>query len=156
MIIISGKSGFFPTDYVQIVSNVTSTPQSTPTVFQNSIPRPQLLDNSSSQFDQNIIAPSTTQQGIGSKTINPHPSQEICTATVIFDFPGTGPNEMPLKLGETIDVIKKGPPGGWSKGKLGAFPTDYVKFNSTATLIPAKNTSLDLLNDIIMPKPSGR
>jgi hypothetical protein len=39
---------------------------------------------------------------------------------------------MPLRIGEIIEVVKRGPAGGWCKGKNGAFPTDYVEFISTA------------------------
>lgn len=49
-------------------------------------------------------------------------------AKVMFDFSGTGKGEMPLKAGTTIDVVTRGPAGGWSKGAAGAFPTDYVQF----------------------------
>ena len=49
-------------------------------------------------------------------------------AKVLYDFAGSGKNEMALKVGSTIEVVQKGPKGGWSKGSLGAFPTDYVQF----------------------------
>ena len=50
-------------------------------------------------------------------------------AKVLYDFPGTGSStEMSLKAGEVIEIVQKGPPGGWSKGVRGAFPTDYVQF----------------------------
>jgi hypothetical protein len=49
-------------------------------------------------------------------------------ARALYDFAGTGKNEMPMKKGEIIDVVLRGPAGGWSKGSKGAFPTDYVEF----------------------------
>lgn len=55
-------------------------------------------------------------------------SAALLKAKALFDFAGTGKNEMPLKRGEIFDVVLKGPAGGWSKGSKGAFPTDYVEF----------------------------
>eukprot|EP00981_Chlorochromonas_danica_P001075 scaffold246_cov181-Ochromonas_danica.AAC.9 len=55
-------------------------------------------------------------------------SSAVVKAKALFDFAGTGKNEMPLKRGEIFDVVLKGPAGGWSKGAKGAFPTDYVEF----------------------------
>jgi hypothetical protein len=46
----------------------------------------------------------------------------------LFDFAGAGKHEMPLKAGDLIDIIQRGPAGGWSKGCSGSFPTDYVQF----------------------------
>jgi hypothetical protein len=43
---------------------------------------------------------------------------------------------MALRKGEMVDVILRGPAGGWSKGSRGAFPTDYVDFiNAETTLV---------------------
>ncbi len=58
----------------------------------------------------------------------PVASSSTLRAKVMFDFSGTGKGEMPLKVGTTIDVVTRGPAGGWSKGAAGAFPTDYVQF----------------------------
>jgi hypothetical protein len=57
-------------------------------------------------------------------------------AKVLFDFAGTGKNEMALTAGSIIDISQKGPKGGWSKGLLGAFPTDYVQFIDDVILPP--------------------
>ena len=57
-----------------------------------------------------------------------HHSSAGIQAEVLFDYKGDQKNSMPLKKGEIIDVTHRGKPGGWSKGKNGAFPTDYVKF----------------------------
>ena len=35
---------------------------------------------------------------------------------------------MPLRAGETIEVVRRGPAGGWSKGLTGAFPADFVEY----------------------------
>ena len=120
---------------MQVIINVAPAQQPIiqPIQAQQSIPQPQLI--SASQ-------PNPAAQQRASIT-NPT-SAQILTATVLFAFPGTGPNEMPLKLGETIEIVKRGPPGGWSKGKSGAFPTDYVKFIEP---VPATASSIpDLLN----------
>lgn len=64
-------------------------------------------------------------------------------AKVLFDFTASGPTEMSLKAGETIEIVQKGPPGGWSRGARGAFPTDYVEFIATpqTKLVPTPLTS---------------
>ena len=49
-------------------------------------------------------------------------------ARVLFAFQATKPGEMALMQGETVDILIRGPPGGWCKGVRGAFPTDYVEF----------------------------
>ena len=61
---------------------------------------------------------------------------------------------MSLVTGEIIEVVRRGPPGGWSKGLRGAFPTDYVEFlpqppMSSSSAIPTKaavSSSVDLLS----------
>jgi hypothetical protein len=35
---------------------------------------------------------------------------------------------MRLKVGDLIEIVQRGPAGGWSKGSAGSFPTDYVQF----------------------------
>ena len=73
----------------------------------------------------------------------------IVKALVMFDFAGTGPNEMALRAGEVIDVVKRGAPGGWCKGKLGAFPTDYVEFKvptpplTSGSQVPVNSTLIN-------------
>jgi Variant SH3 domain len=61
-------------------------------------------------------------------------SSNTVRARVLFNFSGDGPNQMKLTAGETIEVITRGPPGGWCTGVRGAFPTDYVEvMNGGAT-----------------------
>jgi hypothetical protein len=71
----------------------------------------------------------------------------------MFDFPGTGPNEMRLKAGDVVEVTERGPSGGWCKGLTGAFPTDYVEFIldsqvPAVSTIHAATTNRTSLNDI--------
>lgn len=103
----------------------------------------------------------------------PSAATQKLQARALYDFAGTGPNEMPLKAGSIIDIISRGPAGGWTKGSNGAFPTDYVEFlpsttvaNSTKT--PVQQTKLDpsaisspkkdlnsfndLMNEPVLPK----
>jgi hypothetical protein len=49
-------------------------------------------------------------------------------ARVLFDFHAPNAESMSLVKGDVVDVITRGPPGGWSMGVRGAFPTDYVEF----------------------------
>jgi hypothetical protein len=35
----------------------------------------------------------------------------------LFDFSPTAPNQLPLQKGESIEVLKHGPTGGWSHGR---------------------------------------
>ena len=62
------------------------------------------------------------------KSHHHHAHPVIIQAEVVFDYKGDQKNSMPLRKGEIIEVTQRGKPGGWSKGKNGAFPTDYVKF----------------------------
>ena len=67
------------------------------------------------------------------------PEEEfVSRARVLFDFPGSGENEMKLRKGDVVNVLKKGTPGSWCKGESGAFPTDYVEFISAETNIDTK------------------
>ena len=70
------------------------------------------------------------------------PVSSALMAKVLFNFAGTGANEMPLTAGETVEVVQRGKPGAWSKGLRGSFPTDYVQFiesaDSTAVVAPKK------------------
>ena len=57
--------------------------------------------------------------------------------TVIYDFPGDGPYQIPLKVGETV-VIMFESTNGWLKGYVvgredqhGIFPTSFVEPEST-------------------------
>jgi len=43
---------------------------------------------------------------------------EKLTAKALYDFSGSGPNEMSFKAGETFEVLEKGPAGAWSKVRL--------------------------------------
>ena len=85
----TGKQGYFPSDYVEILPE----------------------------------APTTAQ------VIPPQPAvTEKLKAKAMFDFAGSGKNEMPLKVGQIVEVVQRGKPGAWTKGSHGAFPTDYVQF----------------------------
>jgi len=79
----TGKTGYFPSDYVQLIPKVAIT--------QNSAPPPP---------PPVIMKPKAVEK---------------ISAKVLFDFNGSGPNEMSLKAGEIVEVIEKGPAGAWSK-----------------------------------------
>jgi hypothetical protein len=112
----TGKSGFFPSDYVEVLP----------------MQQQQLTSNNTIDLMSNPVTTTSTKSNIN------------IMAKVLFDFAGSNPNEMKLTLGETIEITLKGPTGGWSKGLKGAFPTDYVEFLSpqaqpipTTTFTPA-------------------
>jgi hypothetical protein len=54
-------------------------------------------------------------------------------AKVLYDYAGSGPNEMKLTQGEYVEVLTPGNPGAFSQGLLGKFPTDYVQFVTGST-----------------------
>eukprot|EP01035_Chromulina_nebulosa_P001865 gene1865-2524_t len=89
----SGKVGFFPSDYVQLI------PKALKQIAPPHIP----------------IVPKI-------KTV------EKLMAKSLYDFSGSRIDEMSFKVGETFEVLEKGPAGAWSKGLRGVFPTDYVQF----------------------------
>eukprot|EP01031_Cornospumella_fuschlensis_P035915 gene35915-43563_t len=91
--VATGKVGYFPSDYVELIAEVKVAPPQPPPP-----PRP-----------ASVKAP-------------------VVRARALFDFPGTGKGEMPLKRGDIVEVTLKGAKGGWCKGLAGAFPTDYVEF----------------------------
>ena len=62
-------------------------------------------------------------------------------AKVLFNFAGTGKNEMALTQGELVEVIQRGKPGAWTKGLRGSFPTDYVQFVEPAPAPAGMSTS---------------
>lgn len=77
----SGKSGYFPSDYVQVIQKVAAKAAPPPPV-----PPP----------------------------VVKKPAAKL-TAKALYDFAGSGPNEMSFKVGEIIEVLERGPPGAWSK-----------------------------------------
>ncbi len=66
------------------------------------------------------------------------PKTSVIYAKVLFDFHASSTTEMSLNVGETIEVIQRGPSGGWSRSSKGAFPTDYVEFALLTTIPPSK------------------
>lgn len=83
-----GRSGFFPSDYVELVKSSPVLPPS---------------------------APLSTSTG-------------NLRARVLYNFTGSSANEMNLIAGQIIEVVRRGPAGGWSKGLTGAFPADFVEY----------------------------
>jgi hypothetical protein len=75
----------------------------------------------------------------------------IIKARALYAFQANSSNELSLKVGDLIDVVERGPSGGWSKGVHGAFPTDYVEFISGdkvmeaifSTLVPQKEKEIN-------------
>eukprot|EP01036_Dinobryon_divergens_P023249 gene23249-31575_t len=118
----SGKVGFFPSDYVQLV----------PKAQKQSVNPPP--------------PPVPVVQKV--KVI------EKMMAKALYDFSGSGANEMSFKAGETFEVLEKGPAGAWSKGLRGAFPTDYVQFitaptsQDNPTLFPQKGTGTAVISGV--------
>ena len=61
-------------------------------------------------------------------------------AVASFDFPGTNPQELPLKTGDLVHVFHKDTDGWWrgeSNGRFGRFPGQYVKLLSAVALARA-------------------
>ena len=98
----SGKQGYFPSDYVEMLPDAAPIQQAVKVIPPPPIPKAAEM----------VAAP-------------------ILRATAMFDFAGTGKNEMPLKIGQVVEIVQRGKPGAWTKGNLGAFPTDYVQFMDT-------------------------
>lgn len=118
-----GRNGFFPSDYVEML------PQQQPTL----VPQP-MQSMSTNQQSYRTAAPASAPVAMASAAL---------TARVLFAFAGSGPSEMPLAVGEVIEVVRRGDKGGWSKGSRGAFPTDYVEFLPQAPLLkPAVRPSI--------------
>lgn len=66
------------------------------------------------------VAPKQAQQ--------PKPSVPQCKA--LYDYPGSGDNELGFKAGEIITIIQKDPAGWWEgelNGKRGWIPANYVQ-----------------------------
>ena len=82
----SGKVGFFPSDYVQLIPKAQK---------QTTSPPPPAVP-----------------------VVQKVKAVEKLTAKALYDFSGSGPNEMSFKAGETFEVFEKGPAGAWSKVRL--------------------------------------
>ena len=77
------------------------------------------------------------------------------TAVALYDFASNKSNEQPLKKGEIVRVIAKGPAGGWTRGANGVFPTDYVRFQDIPqTIHNSSNIPPTQTNSILMPQPT--
>ncbi|CAI2351984.1 unnamed protein product [Caenorhabditis sp. 36 PRJEB53466] len=76
------------------------------------------------------------------------PPQVICEAQVIVDFTASAPNQLGIKLGETVKVREKSA-AGWWEGELirdgkpiaGWFPGDYVKVLENSVGSPSKSAA---------------
>lgn len=74
----------------------------------------------------------------------PPPKATSLRAKVLFDYRPNTAKEMALRAGDIIDIVKRGDAGGWSVGKLGAFPTDYVQFlTPPSTAAPVMSSKPD-------------
>jgi hypothetical protein len=123
----TGKVGFYPTDYVQLIVETASSDAPPP-------PSPRI------SLGAGGINKSNINNAFGSTIAPPAITQTKIMAKVLYPFEGKGSNEMPLAVGDIIEVTTKGAPGGWCKGSKGAFPTDYVEFlpvtTSTVSSVP--------------------
>lgn len=131
-----GKQGYYPTDYIHVIEEpiaplpqpVAASSAFTPSVAaKQNTPTPP-VSTSSSNLDLFAGLTSTPSMTLTSNTIPAAAGPAKIRAKVLYDFAGTGANEMKLQAGSIIDVVTRGPPRGWSKGSAGAFPTDYVQF----------------------------
>ena len=58
------------------------------------------------------------------------PAQKGVFALVMYDFPGTDDDELPLREGQKVRVTRQHESGWWTgeiNGKVGIFPATYVK-----------------------------
>lgn len=153
---ITGRSGFFPSDYVRKELPVppvagTSAPMAHGVHFP---PHP-------SQTQFHTLAPVNAQAPLQTPRSLPHPA---LTAVALYDFVSSKPNEQQLKKGEIVRVVAKGPAGGWTKGERGVFPTDYVRFQDFPQSIqgtPKIPTHLpsnpaQTMNSFLTPQPTAQ
>ena len=122
--------GYFPSDYAEMI------PAAAPVVAAQPPPPPKPAQKPSA----NAVAPKLM-------------------ARALYEFKASNATEMSIKVGEVVEVVLRGPAGGWCKGLRGAFPTNYVEFlpqnQSTLASTPTVNTttpaatnaSRDLLSD---------
>ena len=136
----TGASGYFPSDYVEQLV----VPQQMPGMMA---PAPQQVHGGPTAMLQRqnpaMMSPGQSHQNPAFNTAAPPQqmqrspmvpaSSNTVRARVLFNFAGDGPNQMKLTAGETVEVISRGPPGGWCTGVRGAFPTDYVEVMNGGT-----------------------
>jgi hypothetical protein len=66
---------------------------------------------------------------------------------------------MPLSVGDTIEIVRRGDPGGWCTGKLGSFPTDYVQFlapEADATPALISSGTIGSSSPVVLPGTTKR
>ena len=150
-----GKSGFFPSDYVEQIAAQQQMPgmmsqapqqghmqmgqnpvmqqQNSPMQQQNTAMQqqnPSMMGAAPYQNNKPMMQPGPIQHMHGASAA---PNQaNVLKARVLFNFAGDGPNQMKLTAGDIVDVLSRGAPGGWCRGTSGAFPTDYVEVLSGA------------------------
>eukprot|EP00049_Salpingoeca_infusionum_P018370 m.356955 g.356955 ORF g.356955 m.356955 type:complete len:1042 (+) comp17672_c0_seq1:247-3372(+) len=65
----------------------------------------------------------------------PAPPKPKLTARAIYDYEARDADELNLKYGETVIILKKDPSGWWQGkigGRTGLFPANYIEENSSA------------------------
>lgn len=95
----TGKVGFYPTDYVQLIVETASSDAPPP-------PSPRI------SLGAGGINKSNINNAFGSTIAPPAITQTKIMAKVLYPFEGKGSNEMPLAVGDIIEVTTKGAPGG--------------------------------------------
>ena len=150
-----GKSGYFPSDYVEQIAAQQQMPNMMSQAPQQNHmqmglnPVMQTTMMGAAPFQQNapMMGAGPVQQMHGaSATSN---LSNVLRARVLFNFSADGPNQMKLTAGDIIEVLSRGAPGGWCRGASGAFPTDYVEILSgtgmqtNAPLLTAPNILLN-------------
>ena len=135
----TGKSGFFPSDYVKKEMAVPlSGPQVGPYPMNQMLSLPQQT-LAPAVRPGNVFGP-LPSSGMPVAGIAAQPAQltppavAALPAIALYDFPASKSSEQGLRKGETVLVLVKGAAGGWSKGERGIFPTDYIKFLEPAAV----------------------
>ncbi len=124
-----GVSGFYPSDYVQVLAQPQVAAAQPAATKSSSSPTTSLGGGQRmSGISPAVAAAVSTSVGGGVSRPTSVAAAPKWKAKVMYKFAGAGANEMALNPGDIIDVYMKGGPGGWCKGAKGAFPTDYVQF----------------------------
>ena len=133
---LSGKTGYYPTDYVvKIEAAVTSTGNS----FGGGASSGNSFGSSSMSSTPMLSTTATSQVVAGnsfssagnsfSSSVEPTPtSSEEIQAKALYDYTAADDPFNTFSVGDILSITQRGEPGAWSASTMGPFPTDYVEF----------------------------
>ncbi|KAM4633777.1 CD2-associated protein [Polymixia lowei] len=148
---LNGKRGLFPDNFVKEVKKDGKDAKETKNEVKDEVSQPQKREKTAGNVANLVQRMSTI--GIPTGGFQPHaqppaprkkPKKRQCK--VLFEYVPQNEDELELKIGEIIDINEEVEEGWWSgsvNGKLGLFPSNFVKEVETGEDGETNDTAAD-------------